>query len=408
MVPVVTAILHWESNQDRLEATFVGPMRMIRDTLQEADDPSLEVIRLQKHFRFPVELLYFNSDGGAPDWLERSLNEDEMFFDLDENGKHVSYLRFDDDRVLRYGPLPKLEWFGSEGQIMALVLLLIGGFLLVRLLVRPLSRQSKVLAGAAKQVSDGHFGSRISINSVPHAPEVVHAFNQMTGRIEQLMISHRQLLQDVSHELRTPLARWRFGLQILHDTESEPEERARVAAKLDAAIQQLDDLVEEILQYTRLADKDHRKVDEDPVDLTEIVGHVVQRFELAAEQGKAIEINTPDYPLPPLVGNSRELARALDNLLANALRFADSRIQIELSLNKESLSIVVADDGPGIPDDMRDRVLQPFVQLERSSNHNGLGLAIVERITLAHGGCMEVDSSKALGGAAIRINLPVT
>ncbi len=135
---------------------------------------------------------------------------------------------------------------------------------------------------------------------------------------------------------------------------------------------------------------------------------MVQRFELAAEQGKAIEINTPDYPLPPLVGNSRELARALDNLLANALRFADSRIQIELSLNKESLSIVVADDGPGIPDDMRDRVLQPFVQLERSSNHNGLGLAIVERITLAHGGCMEVDSSKALGGAAIRINLPVT
>ena len=74
MVPVVTAILHWESNQDRLEATFVGPMRMIRDTLQEADDPSLEVIRLQKHFRFPVELLYFNSDGGAPDRLERSLN----------------------------------------------------------------------------------------------------------------------------------------------------------------------------------------------------------------------------------------------------------------------------------------------------------------------------------------------
>jgi two-component system, OmpR family, sensor histidine kinase RstB len=408
MVPVVTTLLHLESNQERLEATFVGPMRMIRGTLQESNEPSLEIIRLQKNFRFPVELLYLNSDGGAPDWLERELAEDEMYFDLNANGKHVSYLRFDDDRVLRYGPLPKLEWFGPEGQLMAVVLLLIGGYLLVRLLVHPLSRQSKVLAGAAKQVSDGHFGSRIPPNAVPHAPEVVQAFNQMTTRIEQLMISHRQLLQDVSHELRTPLARLRFGLEILDDDESEPQERARVATKLDAAIQQLDDLVEEILQYTRLADKDHRKVDEEPANLEEIVNIVVQRFELATEQGKSIEVINNGQPLPPIVGNSRELGRALDNLLANALRFANSRIQVVMSMDKDYVSVVVADDGPGIPDDKRDRVLQPFVQLERNSKHNGLGLAIVERITLAHGGNMEVGASDELGGAAIRVRLPVT
>lgn len=408
LVPEVTSYLHLESNRERLQNTFNGPLHLVRDTLLNSSDPSLEIIRLQPHFRYPMELLYLNSDGGAPQWLELYLEDDKVYADLTPGEKLVCYLRFDDDRVLRYGPLPKLEYFGREGVLMALVVLLVGGFLLVRLLVQPLSRQSKVLATAAKQVTAGHLGTRIATNSVPHSPLVVQAFNSMITRIEQLLVSQRQLLQDVSHELRTPLARLRFGLEILNDEETDADERQRVSAKLDAAIQQLDNLVEEILQYTRLADKDHRKVDEDPIDLQALVTNVIKRFNMADEQGKSIDVDFGERPLPELVGNSRELSRVLDNLLANAMRFATSKVRVQLSANKEYVCLLVADDGPGIPEHKRERVLQPFVQLERSSNHNGLGLAIVERIAIAHGGHVTVDSSTDMGGAELRVYLPRT
>ena len=406
LVPEVTKILHWEDNQKRLEDTFTGPLRLARATLMESDEPSLEIIRLQREFPFPLELLYLSGDDGVPPWLDGYLEFDQALCDLNDQDRLISYLRFDDDRVLRYGPLPKLETYGREGLLISLVILFVGGFMLVRLLVRPLSRQSKVLAGAAQQVADGHYGARISTSAVPHSPDVVHAFNQMTARIEQLMLSHRQLLQDVSHELRTPLARLRFGLEILNDEEADAQERLRVSTKLDAAIQQLDNLVEEILQYTRLADKDQRKVDGEPIDLQLLVGHVVERFNLAAEQGKPISVEQPTRPLPPVAGNSRELSRVLDNLLANALRFAGSKIRVQLAAEKDHVSIAVADDGPGIPESKRDRVLQPFVQLERSSNHNGLGLAIVERIVLAPNGRVRVQEDDELGGARIVIELP--
>lgn len=406
-VPSASEYLLWDTNSESLRQIYSGPLRSARDLLQQADDPTLEAIRLQRKFEHPLELLYLNSNDGIPRWIDAYLEEDAVLLDFDDHDRLITYLRFDEERVLRYGPLPRIQTYGREGFLMTALLMLVGGYLLVRLLVHPLSKQSKTLATAAKQISDGHLGTRIRLSDAPHSPRLVQAFNSMTSRIEKLLVSQRQLLQDVSHELRTPLARLRFGLEILNDDEADPEERQRVSAKLDAAIQQLDNLVEEILQYTRLADKDQRKLDEDPIVLEELLGNVVKRFALASEEGKSIEIRTPDRPLPTIAGNSRELSRAVDNLIANAVRFADSQIRVDMRVDKEFVCIAVGDDGPGIPENKRERVLQPFVQLERSSNHNGLGLAIVERIAQAHGGRAVVGASSDLGGAEVQVYLPL-
>jgi signal transduction histidine kinase len=99
------------------------------------------------------------------------------------------------------------------------------------------------------------------------------------------------------------------------------------------------------------------------------------------------------------------LKRALGNLLANAARFGESRVVIDIDDSPHELAIVVDDDGPGIPLGDRQRVFEPFVRLEKSGRGAGLGLALVKRIAANHGGTVDAQESP-LGGCRIRTVWP--
>jgi two-component system OmpR family sensor kinase len=96
------------------------------------------------------------------------------------------------------------------------------------------------------------------------------------------------------------------------------------------------------------------------------------------------------------------IKRALSNLAVNAADYAESKIQVSLYLKEKRLSIVVEDDGPGIPNRDSDSIFKPFVKLDKSRSNNknyGLGLAIVKRVISWHNGDIRVEPSKQLGGA---------
>ena len=118
-------------------------------------------------------------------------------------------------------------------------------------------------------------------------------------------------------------------------------------------------------------------------------------------------------PLPSAACTDFEpklMARALSNMLQNAQRYATQRVEVRASINVDTCSIVIDDDGPGIPVVDRTRIFEPFTRLDTSRNRDsggyGLGLAIAQRIALWHGGKIDVDDSP-LGGARFVISWPV-
>jgi len=304
------------------------------------------------------------------------------------------------------GPLPELRWLGKAGWIGFGLVIVLGGVLILWFVVRPMKRQGRALIFAANAMSAGNLSVQVQPKRVRDLADLGRAFNRMANRLRGVLIAQRQLLQDVSHELRTPLARVRFGLEMLREEVVEHPRGDHLLSQIDDTIDQLDRLVGELLEYTRLADQDRLLGRNESLDLKEIVERSLDRISLERERGLRVETFVPDGELPKVVGNRQELGRALDNLVDNALRYAKEQVHVVLRITENDFEISVEDDGPGVPPDRRLRVLEPFVQLERDHAHTGLGLAIVCRIVEGHGGAVEVDDSAALGGTAIRLRIP--
>lgn len=220
------------------------------------------------------------------------------------------------------------------------------------------------------------------------------AFLDMRGRIERQMEQRTLMLSGVSHDLRTPLTRMRLGLSLLPESEE-------IAALL-GDVADMERLVDEFLAFAR-EEALEEWAEVDPVALAEGAVARAARLGRAVESGAMVGGRTA--ALRPA-----SVARALDNLIANALRYG-TRARLSLMAEAEEITFLVEDDGPGIAAADRAAALQPFVRLDAARDPNrgaggaGLGLAIAADIARAHGGALVLSESAALGGlcAALRL-----
>ncbi|MGV3345728.1 two-component system sensor histidine kinase RstB [Enterobacteriaceae bacterium LUAb1] len=305
--------------------------------------------------------------------------------------------------VLVVGPIPYL-FFLHEMRLLDVALMALIGMSLalpVFIWMRPHWKDMLRLEKAAQRFGQGNLNERIHFDNASSLQRLGIAFNQMADNVSTLMASKKQLIDGIAHELRTPLVRLRYRLE-MSDNLSESE-----ATALHRDIGQLEALIEELLTYARL--------DRPRVELT------MQHVELAAwlkDKIVNIQSTNPHYhiehvtPAGQLAGNfdTRLMERVLDNLVNNALRYAQTRLRVSLWLDGSQASLQVEDDGPGIPAECRAQIFEPFVRLDpsrdRSTGGCGLGLAIVHSIALAMKGNVVADSSP-LGGAALRFSWPV-
>ena len=253
------------------------------------------------------------------------------------------------------------------------------------------------------------------------------------------MDSHKSLLANASHELRSPLARIRMGLELLAPTlgtacaalppegaelawdgparrSTAPTLASRQKEEIARSINELDQLIDEILLASRL---DTRQADAEPfetLDLTGLAAEECSRVnaelhaELASGTGKGMA-NT-DHSLM-VQGSPRLLRRLIRNLLENARRYGRGDISLELSQirvgMKQTAVIKVHDRGPGVPDDQRERIFEPFYRLPGASEREGgvgLGLALVKSISQRHGGTVRCEARPG-GGASFIVELPI-
>jgi two-component system, OmpR family, osmolarity sensor histidine kinase EnvZ len=186
--------------------------------------------------------------------------------------------------------------------------------------------------------------------------------------------------------LRTPLTRMRLELAML---DPSPEVEA-----LQDDVAAMERMLDGFLAFAR-GDATENPVSVDPVAL---VSEVAAR---ARRAGLRVAL-APGPPAPPVVLRPDSVARAIENLVNNAGRHADS-CEIGLAWDAASLTIWVEDDGPGIPPDRRDEAMRPFTRLDSARDPNrgggvGLGLAIAAEVAVAHGGALHLRDGARLGG----------
>lgn len=286
---------------------------------------------------------------------------------------------------------------------------LIGAALLGCLLLwlRPHWRDLERLKRTAALIGQGQLSERTNISPRSNIHALASTFDTMAQDIENLLNQQRDLLNAVSHELRTPLTRLDFGLALALCDELPQASRERLQV-LVGHIRELDELVLELLSFSRLKNPAlvPERVD---VGLDEFIDSILGSFDEALE--------TPDIVLDVGLHGTRMhftldprlTARALQNLLRNAMRYCHRRVHVGVAITAQGCEVWVDDDGIGIPEADRERIFEPFYRLDRSRDRTtggfGLGLAISRRAMEVQGGTLNAEPSP-LGGARFRLWLP--
>lgn len=226
--------------------------------------------------------------------------------------------------------------------------------------------------------------------------------NRMLARLEGARNSQRRFVSDASHELRSPITtiRQHAEVAIAHPDRTTARELAEVVLAEQQRIQRL---VEDMLLLAR-ADE-HVPFTRAPVDLDDLAFEEAKRL----RSSSSVRVDTSAVGAARVQGDADALRRVLRNLGENAARHAASRVDIALADRSAEAVLTIDDDGPGIPEPERDRVLQRFVRLDearsRDDGGSGLGLSIVDEVVQAHGGRTSISQSP-LGGARIQVTLP--
>lgn len=274
--------------------------------------------------------------------------------------------------------------------------------LILAIWLYPLIKHLDQLRSAAKRFGGGDMSARVLVTRHSYICEIEQEFNAMAERIAQLINDNKLLSRAVSHDLKTPLARLRFGLDTLAE-EHEDEQRQIYAERLNRDLDEMESLVSTLLEYARL-DQASIQLQPQSLDLHQFVQRVIAQrpgvtIHLADARGPAIFRIDPRY-----------LAMQVNSVLDNALKYARALVTISISSDHQWVSLVIEDDGPGIAEEQRARVLLPFQRGEAAGRGvgHGMGLAIADKIAKWFRGELHLGCSASLGGARITLRYPLT
>jgi signal transduction histidine kinase len=278
------------------------------------------------------------------------------------------------------------QWYAllAAGSVGLLLIGIVGGELVTRRIVRPLTRTAQT----AHQLSTGDVTARAPTTGPREVAEVGTALNQLADRIDQLIAEERETVADVSHRMRTPLTALRLDAETLRS----PDEATRIGAHVTA-------LERTLTAVIRAARRPQREGRFPSADATAVVGDRIAFWSaLADEQERARSVSLPQVPVF-VRASPEDLAAAVDALLENVIAHTPegSPFEVSLSTVDGAAVLVVADAGPGLPDGAGTRG-----RSDRGSS--GLGLDIARRCAEASGGSMRVGRSAA-GGATVALEL---
>lgn len=231
---------------------------------------------------------------------------------------------------------------------------------------------------------------------------LARTMNQMLDRLQQATEHQRRFVADASHELRGPLTRIRSDLEVGLAHPHSVDHVALEHRVLTDTVE-LQRLIEDLLFLAR-SESGSLPAPEEPVDLDDLVLNEARSLR---DRGR-VRVDTSAVSAARTLGDSRQLARAIANLASNAERHAASVVRFELREEDSVSVLVVADDGPGIPEEHRNSVFERFRRLDEARSRDaggaGLGLAIVHEIVDRHQGAITVGPAAPSGHESPREN----
>ncbi|MEO6698208.1 MAG: ATP-binding protein [Paraperlucidibaca sp.] len=310
-------------------------------------------------------------------------------------------------QILVLGPFELFDPLPFQGlviaSVLALLLITLGAYWVIH------NFEVKVVALGAivQRLREGDLMARAEVSGVDEIGRLAETLNQMTAHIKRLLDSQRELTQAVSHELRTPLARLRFGIEMMAGSPDE-EDRFRQLDLLDEDVNQLNQLIDEILTYATLQ-QSRPQLNFEAIDMTALMTRIQRETDALGKPAKLTVVVEEDLVIQSV---ERYAHRVIQNLVGNALRYAEHEVRATLRRDGKHVELWVEDDGPGIPEAQRERIFEPFTRLDdsrtRSTGGYGLGLSIVSRIVHWFEGSIYVDQSQQLGGARFVMRWPVS
>jgi signal transduction histidine kinase len=262
-----------------------------------------------------------------------------------------------------------------------------------------LNRTIAQTARATRKLARGDLSARIKVLDDDPTRYLSMSFNQMADRIEYLIISQRHIIQAVSHELRTPLSRIAFNLEMISE-EHRREPKKHLVSEISNDIDEIDNLVKEMLLYSKFSSSSVELAVE-PIRLPDALNRMVTLQKTTNGRFIEIDIRNGTTKNIDVTAHPFYFKLAIQNLLANAVRYALRKVWIRYYRISTGVRIEVCDDGPGIPLEARHIVFEPFARLDGSRDRKtggaGLGLAIVKRILELHGGTVSILDNDGQG-----------
>ncbi len=303
------------------------------------------------------------------------------------------------------GFLQSVWWqFLLVGAVAAAVSLVVA-----RLMARGMTQPLRDMAGAARRMETGDYSVRVHTRSRDEVGRLAAAFNRMSGELETLEQSRRDLVANVSHELKTPIAAIRAHLENILDgvERAEPDTLAVMLGQ----VERLGRLVDQLLELSKL-ESGEVPLRLDALPLRPLVDQLLAEMTIASAGRRLALANEVDADLPTVLADRERLHQVLFNLVDNAIRFTPDGGSVTVRARADGGAVVVSvvDTGTGIAPEHLPRLFERFYRVDhgraRLDGGTGIGLAIARSAVEAHGGTISATSEPGLG-STFTFDLPV-
>ena len=328
-----------------------------------------------------------------PELLIKTLNSlDRDSLILDKNG----------DAIFTTGNIEKLNIL-KDGKIFSEEFLA-----LIRVVRRTGVKQESSFEIPRGPIGEGKREIQVSISILSESGLVLVIIDD-EGEKQRIDAVRRDFITNISHELKTPITALSLNSDALLEVKNEPDQVVRFAERIKQQAGRLNDLVQEIINLSKLQDADPLDVAK-AVSLLEVVKEAIDQCETNAEARK-ISINLEKEDSATVLGNRDQLVMAVHNLIENAINYSASgtNVTVVVEGDDEIAEITVKDQGIGIAQGEIDRIFERFYRVDparsRATGGTGLGLSIVKHVAQNHGGEIKVWSAPGVG-STFSLRLP--
>lgn len=410
LIPLIVALLivtnaffgnHWKKVHSTLARTLSGEITTMMHFLDKNDTAAVQLLAHDIGINITIN-----------DTLNRPKHNDnndreagQLAANLNKSLKQPADIYIDRGKRLLFVDIPtkngKIATFGTSMHRIyststeVFLIWVLGAILIVSILVSPFiivhTRSIKKIADAANKFGRGMDVPGFKPSGSSEIREAASAMITMKERLNRYNKTRTDMLNAVGHDLKTPLTRMRLAVET--DTATKED--------LLHNIDRMTEMVNGYLAFARGEIPEIEQTVELPAMLTRIARDAAPK--------KKIILNFPEKPAQ-FYARPNALTSAFTNIIENAARYAKRTLKITEIDSSESVTVIIEDDGIGIPDDKKALALQPFVRLDESRNENtggtGLGLSIAQTAIENHGGEIFLEDSE-FGGLKVRVVLPL-